>query len=209
MIARRRIELRTLRCACLLLLLLLGVSACSDTGNSANDTLSAQRLLPNLAEYTATNVDTSMDGAFAAMGGAALMGGQVGITAAIAKLEQVLQCFQDRGAIAAKFYSQTETDGGLPHVGAALVINQSRINQEMINCALGGQEEAMNVPKMSIWNHVPMPAPSPMKTTPLAMCMSARIPMSAPYTNSISTIWPTSRNRSSLKTVARALTSAA
>ena len=136
--------MRTLRCACLLLLFLLGVSACSDTGNSANDTLSAQRLLPNLAEYTATNVDTSMDGAFAAMGGAALMGGQVGITAAIAKLEQVLQCFQDRGALAAKFYSQTETDGGLPHVGAALVINQSRINQEMINCALGGQEETIS-----------------------------------------------------------------
>ena len=143
MIARRSFELTTLRCACLLLLLLLGVSACSDTGNSANDTLSAQRLLPNLAAYTATNVDTSMDGAFAAMGGAALMGGQVGITAAIAKLEQVLQCFQDRGALAAKFYSQTETDGGLPHVGAALVINQSRINQEMINCALGGQEETI------------------------------------------------------------------
>ncbi len=144
MIAHRSIELTTLRCACLLLLLLLGVSACSDTGNSANDTLSAQRLLPNLSAYTATNVDTSMDGAFAAMGGAALMGGQVGITAVIAKLEQVLQCFQDRGALAAKFYSQTETDGGLPHVGAALVINQSRINQEMINCALGGQEETIS-----------------------------------------------------------------
>lgn len=126
------------------------LSACSDTGNSANDALSAQRLLPNLAAYTATNVDTTMDGAFAALGGAALVGGQVGITAAVAKVEQVLQCFQDRGAIAARFYSETETDGSLPQIGAALVINQSRINQEMINCALGGQEEAVNAQAIDI-----------------------------------------------------------
>ena len=70
------------------------------------------------------------------------VGGQVGITAAVAKVEQVLQCFQDRGALAARFYSETQTDGQLPKIGAVLVINQSRINQEMINCALGGQEDS-------------------------------------------------------------------
>ena len=132
------------------MIVMILTSACSDTGNSANDALSAQRLLPNLAAYTATNVDTTMDGAFAALGGAALFGGQVGITAAIAKLEQVLQCFQDRGAIAAKFYSENDPQGGIPAVGAALVINQSRINQEMINCALGGQEDSMSAHAIDI-----------------------------------------------------------
>ena len=132
---------------CLLLPLL---SACSDTGNAANDANSAQRLLPNLANYTATDVDTTMDGAFAAVGGAALMGGQFGITAAIAKAEQILQCFQDRGAIAAKFYRQSDSSLTAPKVGGALVINQSRINQELINCALGGQEETASAQTFAI-----------------------------------------------------------
>lgn len=135
---------------CLVLIMLILGTACSDTGNTANDALSAQRLLPNLAAYTATDVDTTMDGAFAALGGAALVGGQVGLTAAVAKVEQVLQCFQDRGALAAKFYSETQSDGQLPKLGAVLVINQSRINQEMINCALGGQEDSMSSQAINI-----------------------------------------------------------
>ena len=132
---------------CLLLPLL---SACGDTGNAANDANSAQRLLPNIAGYTASDVDTSMDSAFAAIGGAALMGGQFGITAAIAKAEQILQCFQDRGALAARFYQQSDTSLTAPKVGASLVINQSRINQELINCALGGQEDTESAQTFSI-----------------------------------------------------------
>ncbi len=126
------------------------IAACSDTGNMANDANSAQRLLPNLASYAATDVDTTVDGAFAAVGGATLMGGQIGITAAIAKAEQILQCFQDRGALAAKFYRQSYSTITEPKIGGALVINQSRISQEMINCALGGQEDSASAQTFSI-----------------------------------------------------------
>lgn len=132
------------------MVMLMAISACSDTGNTSTDALSAQRLLPNLADYTATDVDTTLDGAFAAVGGAALVGGQIGITAFVAKAEQILQCFQDRGAIAAKFYSKTNAGSTIPQVGAVLVVNQSRINQEMINCALGGQEEAVSAHSLNI-----------------------------------------------------------
>ena len=142
--------MKRLRIIALLWLLLPLLSACSDTGNSADDATSAQRLLPNLASYTATNVDTTIDSAFAAVGGAALMGGQIGITAAIAKAEQILQCFQDRGALAAKFYQQSDSSLTAPLVGASLVINQSRINQELINCALGGQEDSASAQTFSI-----------------------------------------------------------
>lgn len=133
-----------------MLLILTIITACSDTGNTSTDALSAQRLLPNLADYAATDVDTTIDGAFAAVGGAALVGGQIGITAFVAKAEQILQCFQDRGAIAAKFYSQRDPNNTIPQVGAVLVINQSRINQEMINCALGGQEESLAAQSLNI-----------------------------------------------------------
>lgn len=134
----------------LLCLLLSMLSACSETGNVANDATSAQRLLPNLSAYNATDVDTTIDGAFAAVGGAAMMGGQIGVTAAVAKLEQILQCFQDRGAIAARFYQEDSSNILAPRVGAAMVINQSRINQELINCALGGQESNASAQTVSI-----------------------------------------------------------
>lgn len=124
--------------------------ACSDTGNAANDAKSAQRLLPNLASYAASDVDTTLDGAFAAVGGASLLSGQVGITAVIAKAEQILQCFQDRGALAAKFYRQSDSTITAPKIGGAMVLNQSRVNQEILNCMLGGQEDQASAQTFSI-----------------------------------------------------------
>ncbi len=142
--------MKSLRPLAIMLLLLSALSACSDTGNVRNDAKSAQRLLPNLAHYTATDIDATVDGAFAAVGGAALMGGQFGLTAVIAKAEQILQCFQDRGALAARWYQQSDSTLIAPKVGASLVINQSRINQELINCALGGQEEGASAQSFAI-----------------------------------------------------------
>lgn len=121
--------------------IMLTVAACSNTGNTANDATSAQRLLPNLSGYSANDVDAALDGAFTAAGTAALAGGQVEITAALAKADQMLQCFQDRGAIAAKTYTETSPSSIVPKAGAVMVINQTRINQEVINCILGGQNE--------------------------------------------------------------------
>lgn len=138
-----------MRLACLLMAIML-LAACGDTGNEADDAKSAQRLLPNLADFAASDIDTTVDGAFAAVGGAALMGGQLGITAIIAKAEQILQCFQDRGALAARFYQHSDTTLTAPKVGASLVINQSRVNQELINCALGGQEDSASAQSFAI-----------------------------------------------------------
>lgn len=142
--------MRLIRVAALSTLLLLLIAACGDTGNEADDANSAQRLLPNLANYTASDIDATVDGAFAAVGGAALMGGQFGLTAVIAKAEQILQCFQDRGALAARYYQQRDTSLTAPKVGASLVINQSRVNQELVNCALGGQEDDASAQTFSI-----------------------------------------------------------
>ena len=124
--------------------IMLTIVACEATGNTAQDVNSAQSLLPNLAAYTATDVDTAVDGAFTAVGGAALAGGQIEITAAVAKVEQIIQCFQDRGALAAKFYTEKTQSDLIPKVGAVLVLNQTRINQEFLGCALGGQNETFN-----------------------------------------------------------------
>jgi len=127
-----------------LMTVMVTIVACQATGNTAQDVNSAQRLLPNLAAYTATDVDTAIDGAFTAVGGAALAGGQIEITAAVAKAEQLIQCFQDRGALAAKFYTENAQSSVVPKVGAVLVINQTRVNQELLNCLLGGQNQGFS-----------------------------------------------------------------
>ena len=139
-----------MRAIALLCLLLPLLTACGDTGNAADDAKSAQRLLPNLANFSASDIDATVDGAFAAVGGAALMGGQFGLTAVVAKAEQILQCFQDRGALAARWYQQSDSTLTAPKVGATLVINQSRVNQELINCALGGQEDQASAQAFAI-----------------------------------------------------------
>lgn len=149
-IIARRFSLKHLRNLALLCSLLIFAVSCSSTGNSPNDATAAQRLLPNLANYSASDVDTTIDGAFAAFGGASLLSGQVAVTAVMAKAEQILQCFQDRGALAAKFYRQLDSTITAPKIGGALVLNQSRVNQEMINCILGGQEGNASAQTFSI-----------------------------------------------------------
>ena len=72
------------------------------------------------------------------------------VTAVLAKAEQFLQCFQDRGALAAKFYRHLDSTMTAPKIGGALVLNQSRVNQEMINCLLGGQEGNASAQTFSI-----------------------------------------------------------
>ena len=124
--------------------IMITIVACQATDNTAQDANSAQRLLPNLASYTAVDVDMAIDGAFTAVGGAALASGQLPITAAIAKAEQLVQCFQDRGALAAKFYTENTQTDIIPKVGAVLIINQTRVNEELMNCLLGGQNRSFS-----------------------------------------------------------------
>ena len=78
------------------------------------------------------------------------LAGQIGVTAFVAKAEQILQCFQDRGALAARFYKEDQPNSPVPKVGAVMVINQSRITQELINCALGGQEGQASAQSLNI-----------------------------------------------------------
>lgn len=134
----------------LIIATMLTIAACTDTGNTAGDATSAQRLLPNLAGYTTTDIDTAINGAFTAAGTAALASGQPEITVALAKADQMLQCFQYRGAIAAKTYNEDGLSGFIPKTGAVLVINQTRLSEELINCVLGGQEETFGAQSLTV-----------------------------------------------------------
>ncbi len=130
-----------------LLLTLLVVTACTfgatgSTGDSASDPQAAQNLLPNLTGYNRTNADSITDAISAVSGGASLLSGNLLSAAAINRIDAMIQCYQDVGAVAANVYTQGDiasvVSGQLPRVGAVAVVNQDRAVNNFLNCAVGG-----------------------------------------------------------------------
>jgi hypothetical protein len=116
------------------------VAACSpgNTNNSSTDPEAAQNLQPNISGYTVTNVDTVTD-ALAKLGmGAGTLQGNPLLVAFATRAESTLQCFQDKGAVDAKAYSQLNVSDPLnPQAGMSIVINQDRVTQEALGCITG------------------------------------------------------------------------
>ncbi len=131
----------------LIILLIAGlvVVACGDTGQTSSDAQSAQTLLPNIVGYNTTNADGFVDSLLTAAGAAGLGSGNVAVTAASAKTEQMLQCMQDRGAVASNFYVEQGVSAGnvIPMSGMVVVVNQDRVAENFVNCLLGGQQDGI------------------------------------------------------------------
>jgi hypothetical protein len=137
----------------LLLVAVLAVAACSvvgganlvpTTGDTANDLSAAQRYVPDLPGYISTNASNIVDAVTAVGGGASLLTGNPVGTALIAQIDGMIQCYQNVGAVAAKVYVQANVgsliQGQLPSAGALAVINQDRIINNFLPCALGSAQ---------------------------------------------------------------------
>jgi hypothetical protein len=118
-----------------------GGAAVPTTGNTANDPAAAQQFVPDLPGYLSTNA-TSISSAISTIGGGAsiLSGNPIG-AALIAQIDGMIACYQNVGAVAAKIYAQpdiaTLAQGQIPTVGALAVINQDRLVNNFLPCALG------------------------------------------------------------------------
>jgi hypothetical protein len=130
--------------------LLITAAACNfslgsgPTGDTSNQATSAQSFLPDLGGYVRTDADSLTDAISAISGGASLLSGNVALAAGIAKVDQMIQCYQDVGAVAAQIYTEGNlgaiVQGQLPSVGALAVINEDRLSRNFLNCALGQSE---------------------------------------------------------------------
>ncbi len=122
------------------LILLTACDTISSTGDSAADPEAAGNYLPNIATYSATNADSMVDALTAAAGGASLASGNPALAALVAKIDDMIQCYQDVGAVAANIYTPSSVDilgGRIPSAGAVAVINQDRLADNFLACALG------------------------------------------------------------------------
>ena len=136
----------------LLLIAVMMIAACSrlgipggaavpTTGDTASDAAAAQQFVPELPGYISTNA-TSISSAISTItGGASILSGNPVSAALIAQIDGMIACYQDVGAVAAKVYAQpdiaTIAQGQIPTVGALAVINQDRLVNNFLPCALG------------------------------------------------------------------------
>ena len=115
-------------------------SACQTVGTN-DDPESAQRLLPNIANYDASNADSIVDAVTTAVGGAAALQGNFPAAAALAKVEQTLQCLQDTGTIAANTYIENPPAEVVPKAGIVAVVNQDRLSTNLTACIFSLQRD--------------------------------------------------------------------
>lgn len=128
--------------------LILGMAACTfslntgPTGDTANQSTSAQTFLPDITGYTRSNADSITSAIASVGGGASLISGNPALTAAIAKIDDMIQCYQNVGAVAANVYTQADIasvlQGQVPRVGVLAVINEERLGRNFLGCALKG-----------------------------------------------------------------------
>ena len=128
----------------LLLLLPALLAACSDLvpagADRADQATSAQRFIPDLEGYHRSDASSITD-AIATLGGSvSLLSGNPGLTAAIAVIDGLIECYQNVGAVAAGIYSPPGLESLLQgqglSVGAVAVINQERLVRNFLGCAL-------------------------------------------------------------------------
>lgn len=118
-----------------------GGIAVPTTGDTASDISAAQQYVPDIPGYMSTDARNITDAVSTVSGGASLLTGNPIAAAAIAQIDGMIDCYQDVGAVAAKVYAAVNIGelaaGQIPSVGALAVINQDRLVNNFLPCALG------------------------------------------------------------------------
>lgn len=133
--------MRTFVALILTVCFLLALTACSmagETGDDDTDPEAAQSFFPQLGGYNITTTENIQDAIATAMGGAALGSGNVVLAGLIAKINSMIDCYRRVGAVDARIYTQRidPTNLSIPIAGVLAVINQDRIRDNFLACAL-------------------------------------------------------------------------
>lgn len=119
------------------------------SGNTSSDPAAAQSFVPeNIPGYNSSDALSVSDALSKAGISASLLSGNASVAGVIAKLDGMIQCYKNVGAVAARVYTeQNLASGGIPKIGALAVINTTRIQNNFVQCALslgGNSAQAAN-----------------------------------------------------------------
>jgi len=127
----------------LIVMVLAGCSLVSPTGDTKNDPTAAQNFLPTIVGYTATDAGNIASTLAKVAGGANLLSGNIVFAALVTKIDGMIQCYQNVGAITARIYTQSAidiTNPEIPGVGALAILNEDRLKDNFLACALGSNQ---------------------------------------------------------------------
>lgn len=122
-----------------LLAALVGCQVVGTTGDTANDPEAAQQFVPpNIAGYNSTDATSVTDALTKAGAAGSLLTGNLPMAGAIAKLDTMIACYRNVGAVAARVYTDVNITANptAPKVGVLAVINTTRLQNNLMACVL-------------------------------------------------------------------------
>ena len=123
-------------------ILLAAVAGCQvvgTTGDTANDPEAAQRFVPtNIAGYNSADATSVTDALTKAGAAGSLLSGNLPMAGAIAKLDTMIACYRNVGAVAARVYTDVNiaSNPTAPKVGVLAVVNTTRLQNNLMACVL-------------------------------------------------------------------------
>lgn len=146
--------MKAMRWFILVSLLLVAAAGCQivpGTGDSSTDAAAAQQFVPqNIPGYIAVDATSITDALSKAGVAGSVLSGNVPAAGAIAKIDDMIRCYQGVGAVAAKVYTEANIAGaisGVPKIGAIAVVNTTRLQRNLLQCVLntgGASAQAAN-----------------------------------------------------------------
>lgn len=129
--------------------MLVGCQVVPGTGDKSTDAAAAQSFVPaSIPGYDATDAASVTDALTKVGAAGSLLTGNIVSAGAIAKLDNMIACYQSVGAVAAKVYvdKNIASNPNAPKVGVLAVINTTRIQRNLLNCVLntGASAQAAN-----------------------------------------------------------------
>jgi hypothetical protein len=128
---------RPLQMIFMLLVLLTGCQVVPGTGDKISDAASAERFMPNITGFNSSDALNVSDALSKAGTTASIVTGNIKLAALIGKLDGIVQCYKNVGGVAARVYTeQTISTSRIPRIGVLAVINTTRIQRNLLSCAL-------------------------------------------------------------------------
>lgn len=140
-----------------LALMTLAVASCSvlggtnvpSTGDTTTDASAAQQFVPaSLPGYIVTDAQSLTTALSSITGGAALLTGNPLVTGLMAQIDGMMACYGATGTVSARVYVQANVSsllsGDIPSAGVLAVINQDRVINNFLSCALGSGPQALS-----------------------------------------------------------------
>lgn len=121
----------------LMILTMLALVGCQQTGDKNTDIEAAQSFFPALTGYTTYATTNVQDALATALGGAGVISGNVVQAALVERIDSMIDCYREVGAVDAQIY--VEQVGNLesvraPRAGVLAVINQDRLRDNFLAC---------------------------------------------------------------------------